>query len=180
MIIEIQETPDKNVLNFFPPQPLLRQGTAEFVDAKSLRKSPLAEQIFDIGNIVSLFITPEMISVTKKDEASWEDLKALILAEIMDFLSTGEEAVAPQTDNSENVVGQITSLLNARIRPAVKKDGGDIKFLKFENGIVFVEMQGSCKGCPYAMRTLKDGVEKILKSYIPQVLEVRNIEELQN
>ena len=180
MIIEIQETPDKNVLNFFPPQPLLRQGTAEFVDAKSLRKSPLAEQIFDIGNIVSLFITPEMISVTKKDEASWEDLKALILAEIMDFLSTGEEAVVPQANDPNNIIGQITSLLNARIRPAVKKDGGDIKFLKFENGIVFVEMQGSCKGCPYAMRTLKDGVEKILKAYIPQVLEVRNIEELQN
>ena len=179
MIIEIQETPDKNVLNFFPPQPLLRQGTAEFVDAKSLRKSPLAEQIFDIGNIVSLFMTPEMVSVTKTEDASWEDLKALIMAEIMDFLSTGEEAVTPKVDDPNNVIGQITSLLNARIRPAVKKDGGDIKFLKFEDGIVFVEMQGSCKGCPYAMRTLKDGVEKILKSYIPQVLEVRNIEEIQ-
>ena len=177
MIIEIQETPDNNVINFFPSQPLLRKGTAEFVDAKSLRKSPLAEQIFDLGNISSLFITSEMISVTKKEDASWEDLKPLIMAEIMDFLSTGEEAIVPETSNEDNLLGQITSLLNARIRPAVKKDGGDIKFLKFEDGIVWVEMQGNCKGCPYAMRTLKDGVEKILKTYIPQVLEVRNIEE---
>ena len=180
MIIEIQETPDHNIINFFPPQPLLRKGTAEFVDSKSLRKSPLTEQIFDLGDIDSLFITPEMISVTKKEEASWEELKPLIMAEIMDFLSTGEEAVVPKTTDEENVLGQITAILNARIRPAVKKDGGDIKFLKFEDGIVWVEMQGSCKGCPYAMRTLKDGVEKILKAYIPQVVEVRNIEEPQN
>ena len=179
MIIEIQETPDSNVINFFPPQSLLREGMAEFVDAKSLRKSPLAEQIFDLGNIVSLFITPEMISVTKKENVSWNELKPLIMAEIMDFLSTGEEAVVPETTNEDNILKQITSLLNARIRPAVKKDGGDIKFAKFEEGIVWVEMQGSCKGCPYAMRTLKDGVEKILKTYIPQVMEVRNIEENQ-
>ena len=179
MIIEIQETSDSNVINFFSPQPLLRKGTAEFVDAKSLRKSPLAEQIFDLGGIVSLFITPEMISVTKKEETSWEELKPLIMAEMMDFLSIGEEAIVPETGNEDDVLKQITSLLNARIRPAVKKDGGDIKFLKFEEGTVWVEMQGSCKGCPYAMRTLKDGVEKILKAYIPQVLEVRNIEEPQ-
>lgn len=177
MIIEIQETPDSNVINFFPPEPLLRQGSAEFVDAKSIRKSPLAEQIFDLGGIASLFITAEMISVTKNEDASWDELKPLIMAEIMDYLSTGEEVVPSDTPDDDNIVGQITSLLNARIRPAVKKDGGDIKFISFDNGVVLVEMQGACKGCPYAMRTLKDGVERILKSYIPQVTEVRNIEE---
>ena len=177
MIIEIQETPDNSVVNFFPPQPLLRQGSAEFVDAKSIRKSPLAERIFDLGGILSLFITSDMISVTKMPEASWEELKPLIMAEIMDYLSTGEEVVTETTDGENNVVGQINSLLNARIRPAVKRDGGDIKFISFENGVVLVEMQGACKGCPYAMRTLKDGVERILKTYIPEVREVRNIEE---
>ena len=177
MIIEIQETPDNSVVNFFPPQPLLRQGSAEFVDAKSIRKSPLAERIFDLGGILSLFITSDMISVTKMPEASWEELKPLIMAEIMDYLSTGEEVVTETTDGENNVVGQITSLLNARIRPAVKRDGGDIKFISFEDGVVLVEMQGACKGCPYAMRTLKDGVERILKTYIPEVREVRNIEE---
>ena len=176
MIIEIQETPDANIINFFPPQPLLKQGSAEFVDAKSIRKSPLAEQIFDINGIASLFITADMISVTKQDSASWNDIKPLIMAEIMDYLSTGEEVIS-NTDDATNVEQQIQALLNARIRPAVKKDGGDIKFISFENGIVLVEMQGACKGCPYAMRTLKEGVERILKTYITEVKEVRNIDE---
>ncbi len=180
MIIEIQETPDANVVNFFPPEKLLKEGRAEFVDAKSIRKSPLAEQIFDLGGIKSLFITADMISVTKEESASWEGLKPLIMAEIMDYLATGEEVVVKENGEDDNVVGQVTALLNARIRPAVKKDGGDIKFVSFEDGIVLVEMQGACKGCPYAMRTLKDGVEKILKTYIPEVREVRNIEESAN
>lgn len=175
MIIEIQETPDSNVVNFFSPEPLLRNGTAEFVDAKSMRRSPLAEKIFDLGGIASLFITTDMISVTKTDKALWETLKPQIMAEMMDYLATGEEIVTP--DKPENdTVNQIIALLNARIRPAVKKDGGDIKFINFDNGVVLVEMQGSCKGCPYAMRTLKDGVEKILRTYIPEIREVRNID----
>lgn len=177
MIIEIQETPDANVVNFFTPEPLLREGTAEFVDAKSVRRSPLAEQIFDLGGIHSLFITTDMVSVTKTENASWEALKPQIMAEIMDYLATGEEVIAAEESSSADTVNQIVALLNARIRPAVKKDGGDIKFVSFDNGIVFVEMQGSCKGCPYAMRTLKDGVERILKTYIPEVREVRNIEQ---
>lgn len=179
MIIEIQETPDANVINFFPSESLLKKGRAEFVDAKSVRKSPLAEKIFDLGNIVSLFITEDMISVTKENDADWEHLKPLIMAEIMDYMSTGEEIINEKNDG-EDVVEQIKALLNARIRPAVKKDGGDIKFINFEDGIVEVEMQGACKGCPYAMRTLKDGVERILKTYIPEVKEVRNIEESAN
>lgn len=176
MMIEIQETPDNNVINFFPPQPLLKQGSAEFVDAKSIRKSPLAEQIFDIGGIASLFITADMVSVTKQENASWDEIKPVIMAELMDYLSTGEEVISDKGEQN-NVEDQIKALLNARIRPAVKKDGGDIKFISFENGVVLVEMQGACKGCPYAMRTLKDGVERILKTYITDVKEVRNIDE---
>ena len=175
MMIEIQETPDANVINFFPPQPLLKKGSAEFVDTKSIRKSPLAEHLFDIGGISSLFITADMISVTKQDSASWDDIKPLIMAEIMDYLSTGEDVISSET-NGDNVEQQIKALLDVRIRPAVKKDGGDIKFISFENGVVLVEMQGACKGCPYAMRTLKEGVERILKTYISEVREVRNIE----
>ena len=133
--------------------------------------------IFDLGGIASLFVTSEMISVTKKDGASWDELKPLIMAEIMDYLSMGEDVSARETESDNNVEGQIISLLNARIRPAVKKDGGVIKFVSFDNGVVKVEMQGACKGCPYAMRTLKDGVERILKTYIPEVKEVRNIED---
>lgn len=175
MIIEIQTTPDDNVINFFPPTPILKSGKAEFADAKSLRKSPLAEHIFDIGGINSVFITSELISITKDASADWNILKPQIMAEIMDHISTGEETIVEQTTDTDNVVSQIKGLLNARIRPAVKQDGGDIAFVDFKDGIVFVEMQGSCKGCPYAMVTLKEGVEKILKTYIPEVKEVRNI-----
>lgn len=178
MIIETQLTPDANVINFFAPEPLLKSGTAEFADAKSLRKSPLAEHLFDLGGIVSVFISNDMVSVTKDGNTAWEILKPQIMAEIMDYLSTGEKVVVETAaDNAEDeIIGQIKGLLNARIRPAVKKDGGDIVFRDFKEGVVYVEMQGSCKGCPYAMVTLKEGVEKILKDYIPAIKEVRNIQ----
>lgn len=180
MLIETQNTPDENVINFFPPVQILKSGSAEFVDAKSLRKSPLAEKLFDIGNIRSIFITSDMISVTKENNGDWEDLKPQILAEIMDFISTGEEAViSVQNDSSDNneVIQKIIGLLNARIRPAVKQDGGDIEFKKFENGIVYVVMKGNCAGCPYALVTLKEGVEKVLKAYIPEVKAVKNFDK---
>ena len=179
MIIETQNTPDSNVMNFFPPHQILPASQAYFIDSKSLRKSPLAENLFDLGGILSVFITQDMISVTKENTADWNTLKPLILAEIMDFLASGENIIITGNKNDENkdVVSSIISLLNARIRPAVQKDNGDIQFKSFEEGIVYVEMLGHCAGCPYASRTLKDGVEKILKTYIPEVQEVKNISE---
>ena len=179
MIIETQTTPDPQVMNFFPPVKILKSGSAEFVDAKSLRKSPLAETLFDLGDIVSIFITPDMISVTKSPEASWEELKPQILAEILDHLATGSDAVTEihsEKPDQETLIKQIKTLLDARIRPAVKQDGGDIVFKSFDNGTVYVEMRGSCAGCPYALVTLKEGVEKVLKAYIPEVKAVKNFE----
>ena len=179
MIIETQTTPDADILNFFPPVKVLQSGTAEFIDAKSLRRSPLAEKLFDLGDVVSVFMTPDMISVTKNNAASWDSLKPLILAEIMDFFATGENPVIAEDaapDNAE-IIKQIEGLINARVRPAVKQDGGDIVYKKFDHGIVWVEMRGACSGCPYAMVTLKEGVEKLLKTYIPAVKEVKNIAE---
>lgn len=180
MLIETQNTPDSDVINFFPPVTLLQSGRAEFVDAKALRKSPLAESIFDIGGIKSIFMTAEMLSITKETEANWEELKPQIMAEIMDHISLGEQAFIDhqtQDPDQNELIGQIIGLINARIRPAVKQDGGDIIFKSFNNGIVYVEMQGNCVGCPYAMVTLKEGVEKVLTTYIPQVKEVRNYEK---
>ena len=181
MLIETQKPADSEVMNFFPPVKLLKAGRAEFIDSKSLRRSPLAEKLFDLGGIKSIFITEELISVTKNPDADWEDLKPQILAEIMDHISLGEETVVNTEDvasqEKDNIIGQIIGLLNARIRPAVKQDGGDIVFKSFEDGIVYVEMKGNCAGCPYALVTLKEGVEKILKTYIPEVKEVRNFEK---
>ena len=182
MIIETQNTPDNNVMNFFPSEKILKSGSAEFVDAKSLRKSPLAEKIFDIGNIISIFITSDMISVTKEESAYWNILKPQIMAEIMEHFSLGEEVIIPAntSENDEETIKQIVGLINARIRPALKQDGGDISFIKFEEGIVYVELQGNCAGCPYAAITLKEGVEKLLKTYIPQVKSVINCKQSDN
>ena len=150
MLIQTQVTPDVDVMNFFPDVKLLENGEAEFVDAKTMRKSPLAENIFDLGGICSVFITPDMISVKKCADAAWDDLKPLILAEIMDFLVTGEHIVISENPRDEAVViAKIKGLLDARIRPAVQQDKGDIAFVRFENGIVYVEMKGACDSCHY-------------------------------
>lgn len=178
MLIETQITPDVNVINFFPAEKVLRSGTAEFVDAKSLRKSPLAEAIFDLGGVRSVFLTSDMFGHKGRQRVLGRSQTA-VLAEIMDFFATGEQAVVenPADRSPENVIREITSLINARIRPAIRQDGGDIVFRNFENGVVYVELQGNCKGCPYALVTLKEGVEKILKTYIPEVKSVENYDK---
>ena len=174
-MIEIQTTANENIMNFFFPQKLAEEKCVDFVDAKSLRKSPLAERIFDLGDIESLCITPDMISVKKKQNAEWSMLKSLILAEIMDYIATGEPVfLEKESINSDDIYKQICALVEARIRPAIQKDGGDITVENFVNGVVYVNLSGNCSGCPYAMVTLKEGVEKILKMYIPQVKEVRH------
>ena len=181
MIIETQITSDPDTMNFFPPQKILPDNCAEFIDTKSLRQSPLAEKLFDIGGIKAVFMTTDMISVTKDKKADWTILKPQILAEMMDFLTSGEAVIInhQQPKNNDQIVQQIISLLNARIRPAVQRDEGDIKFVSFEQGIVYVEMLGHCAGCPYASQTLKEGVERILQNYIPEVKAVKNIHEKQ-
>ncbi len=177
MLIETQATPDPEVMNFFPPRKILKAGSAEFVDAKSLRRSPLAEKIFDLGGIFSVFMTADLLSVTKDKNASWDDLKPQILAELMDYLSTGAEIVIEtETPEEDDIVRQISGLIAARIRPALQNDGGDIIFRDFKNGVVYVELTGNCYGCPYAAVTLKEGVERVLKTYIPAVKSVQNYE----
>ena len=170
MRIETQNSIDENIMHFYPEGGLNIQSSSEYSDAKSVRKSPLAENLFDLGNISSVMITPDCISVTKESTISWKVLKPQILAEIMDFLTSGAEIVIESDDtDEENLLRKIEGLINVRIRPAIQKDGGDIKLKHFENGVVYVELQGKCVGCPYAQRTLKDGVEKLLKTYISEV-----------
>ncbi len=176
MRIETQLAADNNIMHFFPESGFPIKGSMEFSDAKSLRRSPLAENIFDLGGITALVITPDCLSVTKDAQENWEDLKPQILAEIMDFLVKGEPLVHDSSISEDDVVRNIVGLLNARIRPAIQKDGGDIAFRKFENGIVYVELQGKCVGCPYSQRTLKDGVERLLKTYIKEVIAVEKYE----
>lgn len=179
MIIKTETTNNQNIKNFYPEQKLAVSGNSEFTDAKALRKSPLAEAIFDIGGIESVLIAPDMVSVIKSESALWDDLSPQIMAEILDFAATGANVVvaAAKTESSDDLMKKISGLVAARIRPALNKDGGDIVIKKFAGGVLYVELTGKCAGCPYAMRTLKDGVEKILKNYIPEVTEVRPFSE---
>ena len=178
MRIETQQAVDYNIMHFFAESGFAVKGKTEFSDAKSVRRSPLAENIFGIDGVVSLMITPDCLSVTKAEEALWEDIKPQVLAEIMDFLSTGEAPITEQAENNhEELVRNIVGLIDARIRPAIKKDGGDIEFKGFENGIVYVELKGKCVGCPYSQRTLKDGVERLLRTYIKEVIAVEKYEK---
>lgn len=173
-MIEIQNTADENILNFFAQKKFIKSGEMEFITAKSLRKSPLAEAIFDFGGVESVLISADMVSVKKRADVQWEPLRSLVLAEIMNFVTTGEPAVIEEKETSDaDVFERVCALTAARIRPAIQRDGGNISIDKFADGVVFVTLSGNCAGCPYAMITLKEGVEKILKTYIPQVKEVR-------
>ena len=179
MLINIQTTADENIRNFCPEKRIFKNNVAEFADTKSLRKSPLAEAIFDLGGVESVLISQDMVSVTNIPSASWEDLSPQIMAEILDFAATGAQAVLESEtipeETPEALMKKISGLVAARIRPALNRDGGDIELNKFEDGVLWVKLTGKCAGCPYAMRTLKDGVEKILKNYIPQITEVKPV-----
>lgn len=178
MRIETQTSPDENIMHFYPESKLNVKNSSEYSDAKSIRKSPLAENIFDLGGIKSVLLTPDCISVTRENNIGWNVLKPQVLAEIMDFLASGEQIVLEDESlSAEELERKVTGLLNARIRPAIRKDGGDIAVRKIEDGIVYVELQGKCVGCPYAQRTLKDGVEKTVRSYIPEIRAVEKYED---
>lgn len=178
MRIETQTSPDENIMHFYPESKLNIKNSSEYSDAKSIRKSLLAENIFDLGGIKSVLLTPDCISVTRENNIGWNVLKPQVLAEIMDFLASGEQIVLEDESlSAEELERKVTGLLNARIRPAIQKDGGDIAVRKIEDGIVYVELQGKCVGCPYAQRTLKDGVEKTVCSYIPEIRAVEKYED---
>jgi len=176
MRIETQLAANGSIMHFITEDKLPISGAVEFDDAKSLRKSPLAESLFDLGGIESILITPDFISVTKNASAGWEDLKPQILAEIIDYLASGQEII-PGGDKPDagEVVNNIKGLLSARVRPIIQKDGGDIEFMGFEKGVVYVKLSGKCVGCPHTHRTLKDGVEKILRTYVKEVVSVEKV-----
>ncbi len=184
MFIQTELTPNPNSLKFIPGCPVL--GNADFVEFTSkeeAKKSSLAEALFEIENVQEVFFGADFITIRKNTESHWEILKPEILVTIMDHFVLGKPILKDQaspnvSDSSEEdseIVKQIKEILDTRIRPAVAMDGGDIVFAGFEDGIVKLQLKGACSGCPSSTVTLKDGIENMLKHYIPEVISVESI-----
>lgn len=185
MFIQTEQTPNPATLKFLPGQPVLEGRTANFPDREAAGRSPLAQTLFAIDGVTGVFFGGDFITVTKADDADWQPLKPQLLAAIMQHFTSGaplldeEPADAAAGDaaaeEDDELVAQIKTLLDEKVRPAVAQDGGDIIYHGFEKGIVYLHMQGSCAGCPSSTATLKHGIENLLRYYIPEVTEVRPI-----
>ena len=187
MYIQTEETPNPNALKFLPGEQVMPSGTIYVDHAEDAARSPLAEILFKIGHVEAVFLGADFITVTKAKEAKWEILKPMILTEVMDFYVQGKsvlpsaetkkEAVVADYDANDPLVKQIIELIDQRVRPAVAQDGGDIIFRNFDaaSGLVTLELHGACSGCPSSTATLKDGIENMLKHYVPEVTSVEAV-----
>jgi Fe-S cluster biogenesis protein NfuA len=184
MFIQTENTPNPATIKFIPGVPVMEEGSAEFQNAEQATKSAIAERLFQIAGVERVFFGSDFISVTKVESADWQNMKAPILAAIMqnfamkqplfkDGFTSGES----NDDLLDEISKQIKELIDKRVRPAVAMDGGDIVFEKFDKGIVYLKMHGACSGCPSSTVTLKNGVETMLRHYVPEVLEVRQVAE---
>ncbi|MEL6582413.1 MAG: NifU family protein [Pseudomonadota bacterium] len=184
MFIQTEATPNPATLKFLPGQAVMETGSADFPTLEAAATSPLAKRIFEAEGVAGVFLGPDFITVTKTDAVDWGHIKPALLGAIMEHYQSGAPVIegdAGAVDHAEHdgpdaeVVGQIKTLLDTRVRPAVAQDGGDITFHGFDRGVVYLHMQGACAGCPSSTMTLKMGIENLLRHYIPEVTEVRPV-----
>jgi len=189
MFIETETTPNPATLKFLPGEQVMSAGTREFRDEDEAAASPLAQALFDLGDVTGVFFGGSFISVTAAPGVEWASLKPQVVALLLDHFVTGaplfhapdaSAIVVPGEDDDfgedpadADIVAQIRELIETRVRPAVANDGGDIVYRGFREGVVFLSMQGACSGCPSSTATLKNGIETLLKHYVPEVTEVR-------
>jgi Fe-S cluster biogenesis protein NfuA len=180
MFIQTEQTPNPATLKFLPGRDVLGRGTADFPTAETAVRSPLAQRLFEIEGVAGVFLGADFVTITKDGDRDWYLLKPSILGVIMEHFTAGRPVINETTaddnaahEDDDEIVAQIKELLDTRVRPAVAQDGGDITFQGFENGIVYLNMKGSCSGCPSSTATLKAGIENMLRHYIPEVVEVR-------
>ena len=183
MFIQTEQTPNPATLKFLPGREIMTGGTANFTEANAASRSPLAMRLFALDGVTGVFLGSDFVTISKDDSADWYQLKPAVLGAIMDHFTAGlpvmedqpqaGEAAAEEEDSE--IVVQIKELLETRVRPAVAQDGGDIIFHRFEEGVVYLHMQGSCAGCPSSTATLKAGIENMLRHYVPEVQEVRAV-----
>jgi Fe-S cluster biogenesis protein NfuA len=184
MLIQTETTPNPATLKFLPGEIVLASGTRDFATPEDAEASPLASAIFSTGDVVGVFFGRDFISVTAAPGVAWSELKAQILGVLLDHFASGAPLfnqasaarihVAPVGEigdegEDEDVVAQIKELIETRVRPAVAQDGGDIVYRGFQKGTVFVALHGACSGCPSSLMTLKNGIETLLKHYVPEV-----------
>src|SRR5438477_2101649 len=182
MFIQTEQTPNPASLKFLPGCTVMEAGTANFPERGAAARSPLAERLFELPEVAGVFLGADFITVTKSGDSDWYQLKPAVLAAIMEHFTAGRPVVLAEAGEDANaaeggeeddeIVTQIKELLETRVRPAVAMDGGDIIFQDFEDGVVYLHMQGSCSGCPSSTATLKAGIENMLRHYIPEVREV--------
>jgi Fe-S cluster biogenesis protein NfuA len=186
MFIQTEQTPNPATLKFLPGRQVMPSGTANFTSPDAaVRRSPLAERLFALPTVMGVFLGADFVTVTKSADADWRQLKPAILAEIMAHFTAGQPVLLATADDNavaesgsedeDEVISQIKELLETRVRPAVAQDGGDIIFHDYEDGVVYLHMQGACSGCPSSTATLKAGIENMLRHYIPEVVEVRAV-----
>ena len=177
MFVQTEKTPNPDSLKFLPGKIVSNHGSHE-VTKKEDTSNDLVRNILSINGVVGIFLGPDFISVNKEKVVNWDDIKHIVISFINEFYKSGKEFVIDKNlteNNNENLAEiekQIVKILDTKIRPAVAKDGGDIKFKEFKNGTVTVKLQGSCSGCPSSTMTLKQGVQNLLCHYIPEVKEV--------
>jgi len=179
MFVQTEITPNPNSLKFIPGKVVSNGGSFEITQKDNV-KNDLIKNILSVNGVEGIFLSKEFISVNKYDGASWDDIKHIIISLINDFYSSGKEFVIDNdpnesAENFDEIEKKIIQILEEKIRPAVAKDGGDIKFKEFKDGIVKVQLQGSCSGCPSSTMTLKQGVQNLLCHYLPEVKQVEAI-----
>jgi len=177
MFVQTQKTPNPNSLKFLPGKKVSNDGAYEFLN-KEETENYFVRNILSINGVTGIFLSEDFLSVNKLENEKWENIQHIVISYINEYYSEGNEFIIDKSSNSLNsenyneIEKKIIQILESKIRPAVARDGGDIKFKEFKNGQVTVELQGSCSGCPSSTMTLKQGVENLLRHYVPEVKEV--------
>ena len=176
MFVQTEETPNPNSLKFLPGKKVSNSGPYEITNEEDMQNE-LVRNILSVNGVESIFLGPDFISVNKNNSTKWEEIKHIVISLINDFYADGKEFVIDENikeeaSNLSEIEEKIVKILEQKIRPAVARDGGDIKFKEFKDGVVKVQLQGSCSGCPSSTMTLKQGVQNLLCHYLPEVKEV--------
>ena len=176
MFVQTEVTPNPNSLKFLPGKKVSNSGPYE-ITSKDETQNTLVRNLLSINGVEGIFLGEDFISINKKEIIKWDEIKHIVISFINDFYSEGkefviDESLEEQNSNLNDLEQKIVKILEEKIRPAVARDGGDIKFKEFKDGIVKVQLQGSCSGCPSSTMTLKQGVQNLLCHYLPEVKEV--------